>query len=309
MSGHVEITSPSPESSNHYSSPPVTIVLTVILLILFFLGFFSIYFCRCFFENVSDTWHFRRGPNHGGGGHNANRPGLDPVLIQYFPTFAYSDVKDLGRRKCGLECAICLGDFRDDELLRLITVCYHIFHQECIDLWLESHKTCPVCRGNLDLPAESLLKSPVILHEENDNNNTNPSEEHGNFKMSDHDSVSITVRDGGNENGNYHNRLQSCSDHNSNGNSGTLMEKFFSRSHSTGHDSSSVSGKDQDLVCDKHKLILPENAKIMITRGHNWTKSCITFGELGASSPYRSTLSIASNPEPSGSSNADQVGH
>ena len=44
---------------------------------------------------------------------------------------------------------MCLNEFEDDERLRLIPKCDHVFHPECIDAWLASHTTCPVCRANL----------------------------------------------------------------------------------------------------------------------------------------------------------------
>ncbi|CAN6825371.1 unnamed protein product [Brassica oleracea] len=48
------------------------------------------------------------------------------------------------------ECAICLSEFSEEDTVRLITMCRHGFHSVCIDLWFESHKTCPVCRCELD---------------------------------------------------------------------------------------------------------------------------------------------------------------
>lgn len=48
-----------------------------------------------------------------------------------------------------------MNEFEDDETLRLIPKCDHVFHPECIDAWLVSHSTCPVCRANLN-PTESV---------------------------------------------------------------------------------------------------------------------------------------------------------
>ena len=45
-----------------------------------------------------------------------------------------------------LECVVCLNQFEDDELLRLLPKCSHAFHPDCIDTWLFSHTTCLVCR-------------------------------------------------------------------------------------------------------------------------------------------------------------------
>lgn len=43
------------------------------------------------------------------------------------------------------ECCICLGDFAEGEQLRKLPGCGHLFHIDCIDKWLEEHKTCPLC--------------------------------------------------------------------------------------------------------------------------------------------------------------------
>lgn len=41
------------------------------------------------------------------------------------------------------------NEFEDEQTLRLIPKCNHVFHLECIGAWLDSHVTCPVCRANL----------------------------------------------------------------------------------------------------------------------------------------------------------------
>ncbi|KAG2723724.1 hypothetical protein I3760_02G182400 [Carya illinoinensis] len=43
-------------------------------------------------------------------------------------------------------CAVCLCEFEDDEELTL-PACRHSFHVPCIDMWLYSHSTCPICRS------------------------------------------------------------------------------------------------------------------------------------------------------------------
>ena len=41
------------------------------------------------------------------------------------------------------KCSICLNDIIDNkELLK----CCHIYHKECIDEWLKTKNTCPLCR-------------------------------------------------------------------------------------------------------------------------------------------------------------------
>ncbi|KAK9057647.1 hypothetical protein SSX86_022483 [Deinandra increscens subsp. villosa] len=78
-------------------------------------------------------------------------PGLDPAVIATFPSFLYSSVKGIKIGQTALECAVCLNEFQDHETLRLLPKCSHVFHRNCIDTWLVSHVTCPVCRADLVL--------------------------------------------------------------------------------------------------------------------------------------------------------------
>lgn len=53
----------------------------------------------------------------------------------------------------GTECSVCLSEFKEDENLRLLPKCSHAFHLQCIDTWLKSHSSCPLCRVNILLPS------------------------------------------------------------------------------------------------------------------------------------------------------------
>ncbi|KAI3860048.1 hypothetical protein MKX03_003123 [Papaver bracteatum] len=79
--------------------------------------------------------------------------GLDSVVIQMFPVLVYSDIKNLKEISTqGIvnDCSVCLSEYEDKDLLRLLPKCQHVFHRECIDSWFVSHSTCPVCRSNLN---------------------------------------------------------------------------------------------------------------------------------------------------------------
>ncbi|KAK1379103.1 two-component response regulator-like PRR37 [Heracleum sosnowskyi] len=104
---------------------------------------------------------------------DAENPGLDPQVLNIFPTFAYSVVKQYRKPKSGRDCAICLLEFQEDHILRLITICTHVFHQKCVDIWFKMHKTCPACRKKLELPADETSLPPDL----------------------DGDSVSLTIKD------------------------------------------------------------------------------------------------------------------
>jgi len=46
-------------------------------------------------------------------------------------------------------CVICLAEFKMGERLRTLS-CNHTFHMTCLDNWLESHTTCPLCNHQLE---------------------------------------------------------------------------------------------------------------------------------------------------------------
>lgn len=58
-------------------------------------------------------------------------------------------------------CVICLGDYKEKEVLRIIPYCGHTFHLSCIDIWLRKQSTCPVCRLTLHNVCEEKHGRPV----------------------------------------------------------------------------------------------------------------------------------------------------
>lgn len=133
--------------------PSMAIIMIVLITVFFFMGFFTIYIRQCArrrhfrSRNTVDPYVIFMAGNERRSRRVAR--GLDASVIDTFPTFVYSAVKGLKIGKLGLECAVCLNEFEDDETLRLIPKCSHVFHPDCIDAWLASHSTCPVCRANL----------------------------------------------------------------------------------------------------------------------------------------------------------------
>ncbi|GJN38562.1 hypothetical protein PR202_gb27617 [Eleusine coracana subsp. coracana] len=51
-------------------------------------------------------------------------------------------------------CSVCLGAFQAGETVRLLPVCLHLYHVDCIDPWLNVHSTCPICRSGIDSPMD-----------------------------------------------------------------------------------------------------------------------------------------------------------
>lgn len=90
---------------------------------------------------------------------NVDQPksGVDPSAIATFPTYAYR----CGAGGLAADCAVCLAAMEGEEMVRSLPNCMHIFHAECIDRWLHSHSTCPVCRVDAGPPASRVEDSGV----------------------------------------------------------------------------------------------------------------------------------------------------
>ncbi|KAM1430144.1 hypothetical protein ACFX2I_046242 [Malus domestica] len=88
------------------------------------------------------------------------RRGLDPLVLRSLPVvvFPSDDFKD------GLECAVCLSELVHGEKARLLPKCSHGFHVDCIDMWFQSHSTCPLCRNPV-APGSSAGSSTSALEE------------------------------------------------------------------------------------------------------------------------------------------------
>ncbi|KAI5346380.1 PREDICTED: RING-H2 finger [Prunus dulcis] len=78
-------------------------------------------------------------------------------------------------------CAVCLTEIEEGEEFRTLPECMHSFHVPCIDKWLYSHPSCPICRtdatprkpavkrspdygsGGLERPQESIILQDIVV--------------------------------------------------------------------------------------------------------------------------------------------------
>ncbi|XP_020232166.1 RING-H2 finger protein ATL46 [Cajanus cajan] len=84
--------------------------------------------------------------------------GLDQAFIDALPVFQYKEIVGL---KEPFDCAVCLCEFSEKDKLRLLPMCSHAFHISCIDTWLLSNSTCPLCRGTL-LTQGFSIENPIF---------------------------------------------------------------------------------------------------------------------------------------------------
>ncbi|KAL1187911.1 RING-H2 finger protein ATL66 [Cardamine amara subsp. amara] len=72
--------------------------------------------------------------------------GLDPAAIRSLTVVLcrIEAEEDLER-----ECCICLGGFEEGEKMKVLPPCRHCYHCECVDRWLRTESSCPLCRVSI----------------------------------------------------------------------------------------------------------------------------------------------------------------
>jgi E3 ubiquitin-protein ligase ATL41 len=94
----------------------------------------------------------------------APKGGLDPAAIAALPTTLYRN--DAAEAGAGTdECTICLGAVQDGEVVRALPACGHVFHVPCVDTWLASSSSCPVCRAEVEPPPPTAVGSARFVQE------------------------------------------------------------------------------------------------------------------------------------------------
>ncbi|CAA2956356.1 Hypothetical predicted protein [Olea europaea subsp. europaea] len=140
----------------------VTLTILVLITALSFMALFSAYIHSLATDDSSSYTDNRR--RNLSPPSPTNRKGLDPSAIKSLPLVA-----------CGVaakhmieECTICLSEFEDSEIVRIIPYCKHMYHPKCIDRWLSLHVTCPLCRSPQLF--ENVDELSLDMKQENNNN-------------------------------------------------------------------------------------------------------------------------------------------
>ncbi|KAM0888170.1 hypothetical protein ACQ4PT_028520 [Festuca glaucescens] len=95
-------------------------------------------------------------------------PGLDADAINALPVTLYSPTRSSGRKGGGgdeeqaaeAECSICISALVAGDKVKALPPCGHCFHPDCVDDWLRSHPSCPLCRTTL-LPVTAAKQDAV----------------------------------------------------------------------------------------------------------------------------------------------------
>ncbi|XP_058211640.1 RING-H2 finger protein ATL66-like [Rhododendron vialii] len=73
--------------------------------------------------------------------------GLDKATINCLPIVQYGSSLSADSTCRVGECSICLAMFQVGDKVKVLPLCYHGFHSECVDEWLRSRPSCPLCRA------------------------------------------------------------------------------------------------------------------------------------------------------------------
>ncbi|CAG5120267.1 unnamed protein product, partial [Candidula unifasciata] len=74
----------------------------------------------------------------------AKQKGLTKSDIEQLPAYRFST--EAARSESDqTSCVVCMCDFEAKQLLRVLP-CSHEFHAKCVDKWLKTNRTCPICR-------------------------------------------------------------------------------------------------------------------------------------------------------------------
>ncbi|BAF06090.2 RING-H2 finger protein ATL67-like [Oryza sativa Japonica Group] len=85
--------------------------------------------------------------------------GLDPAAIASYPKVPF--YSGAGADADAM-CSICLSEYADGEMLRVMPDCRHRFHVCCLDAWLRRNASCPVCRSSpIPTPVATPLATPL----------------------------------------------------------------------------------------------------------------------------------------------------
>lgn len=70
--------------------------------------------------------------------------GVDPHMRQRMSSTTFSITTELPYNE--EMCPLCLSEFTDGESLLILPSCNHVFHTDCIDIYMSNHPNCPCCR-------------------------------------------------------------------------------------------------------------------------------------------------------------------
>ncbi|PFH33652.1 zinc finger, C3HC4 type (RING finger) domain-containing protein [Besnoitia besnoiti] len=79
---------------------------------------------------------------------NERRGQMLQVLIDLLPTSEFNQERSANLSEEAKKCSICFEEYEHGEEQRRLP-CTHVFHKNCIDMWLRRSFVCPICKHDL----------------------------------------------------------------------------------------------------------------------------------------------------------------
>ncbi|GLT78923.1 hypothetical protein SLA2020_504410 [Shorea laevis] len=119
------------------------IALFTVVLLLSLLVIYWRWLRRCSLDNPTATSHAPTPP------HPPQPRGLDQAAIRSLPVTLVTNtaVPDT-------DCSICLVKFEDGDKVKVLPHCQHLYHFECVDQWLSTESSCPLCRSSIQIDSD-----------------------------------------------------------------------------------------------------------------------------------------------------------
>lgn len=134
----------------------VPIFFTFILLLLFYL--FYLRRRRVDWASLRMRSSMQNDADHASG---VSELGLKKEVREMLPIIVFKESFSVS----DTQCSVCLADYQAEDRLQQIPACGHTFHMDCIDHWLATHTTCPLCRLSLTAAARTPAEPLTILVE------------------------------------------------------------------------------------------------------------------------------------------------
>ncbi|CAN8254148.1 unnamed protein product [Cochlearia groenlandica] len=160
----------SHSSSSLDNLKPSVLVITLILLMTFLISVSICFLLRCL-NRCSHRASLLPPPSSSSSsaavtsdsrrfsGHRVSPETERSSVLDSLPIFKFSSVTRRSNSSSSGDCAVCLSKFESEDQLRLLPLCCHAFHADCIDIWLVSNQTCPLCRSPLFTSDSDLMKA------------------------------------------------------------------------------------------------------------------------------------------------------
>ncbi|XP_051146647.1 E3 ubiquitin-protein ligase ATL4-like [Andrographis paniculata] len=151
--------SSSESAASSSAAPPVSAIIVIIVIASAVTVAVAVYLLRHISRRFSNTYRDDAVSLPSGSPNvNGNRPMRHVApsgMLDSLPVFTFRSVNG---NLAGGDCAVCLCKFEADDQLRLLPLCCHAFHASCIDAWIVSNLTCPLCRSAVLCSDADLLR-------------------------------------------------------------------------------------------------------------------------------------------------------